>query len=263
MNTLMIYSEAGGVTKTTTAVSLAMTAAIKGLNVVLIDLDPRSAATHWIGAEPEEEWQTVDAIIADEAPEGWVEDLALPTGWNSKLRIVPSSRQLSSREKNTEDQAEIRLSMALQGVNTDLVIIDCPNRQGGILTQNALAASDGVIYAARANQDGIDGVSGARESVHRFLKSRRWIGGDDNLAELGIVVGDMPDTIVPRVATATLKEFEGSSVPLLGTVPRRTVVDQSRMTGEWYGGFEKGIVVSEAYSAIFDQVMAGLAKTHR
>ncbi|MGP6175458.1 ParA family protein [Corynebacterium sp. A21] len=258
MYTLMIYSEAGGVTKTTTAVSLAMTAAVKGLDVVLIDLDPRSAATHWIGSVPAEDWQTIDAIIADKSPVGWVEDLAIPTAWNSKLRIVPSSRQLSSREKSTEDQAEIRLSMALQGVVADLVIIDCPNRQGGILTQNALAASDGVIYAARANQDGIDGVSGARESVERFLASRRWIGGDDNLTELGIVVGDMPDTVVPRVATAALTQFEESTAPLLGTVPRRTVVDQSRMTGEWYGGFEKGLVVAEAYRAIFDQVMVGL-----
>lgn len=257
----MVYSEAGGVTKTTTAVSLAMTAALKGLDAVLIDLDPRAAATHWIGAEPAEEWQTVDAIIADKAPVGWAEDLALPTAWNDKLRIVPSSRQLSSREKSTEDQAEIRLSMALQGISADLVIIDCPNRQGGILTQNALAASDGVIYAARANQDGIDGVNGARESVERFLTSRRWIGGDDNLTELGIVVGDLPDTVVPRVATATLAQFEESAVSVLGTVPRRTVVDQSRMTGEWYGGYAKGIVVSEAYSAIFDQIMAGLPKS--
>lgn len=258
MHTLMIYSEAGGVTKTTTAVSLAMTAAVEGMDVILIDLDPRAAATHWIGAAPAEEWQTVDAIIADEAPEGWVEDLAIPTGWNEKLRIVPSGRQLSSREKNVEDQAEIRLSMAIQGASADLVVIDCPNRQGGVLTQNALAASDGVIYAARANQDGIDGVNGARESVHRFLKSRRWIGGDDTLAELGIVVGDTPDTIMTRVASATLNQFDEMDIPVLGTIPRRTVVDQARMTEEWYGNFQKGLVVAESYKKVFEQVKSSL-----
>ena len=44
MQTLMIYSEAGGVTKTTTAVSLAVAAAEAGNRVVLVDLDPRAAA---------------------------------------------------------------------------------------------------------------------------------------------------------------------------------------------------------------------------
>jgi chromosome partitioning protein len=45
MQKIMVYSESGGVSKTTTAVSLAMTAALEGKRTVLIDLDPRGAAT--------------------------------------------------------------------------------------------------------------------------------------------------------------------------------------------------------------------------
>ncbi|WP_419795545.1 AAA family ATPase, partial [Streptococcus agalactiae] len=42
---LAVYSETGGATKTTTAVSLAVAAALRGEATVLIDLDPRAAAT--------------------------------------------------------------------------------------------------------------------------------------------------------------------------------------------------------------------------
>lgn len=250
----MIYSEAGGVTKTTTAVSLAMTAAATR-NVTLIDLDPRAAATQWIGITPEEPWQTIDAIIAEAEvdPEGWVADLAIPSPWSERLKVVPSSRQLSTREQNIEPHADLRLLTALEGVE-DLVIIDCPNRQGGILTQNALAASDYVIYAARANQDGIDGVDGGRQSVARFIASRKKIKAPVPLQELGIVVGDVTDTIMPKVAKVALSDLGELDIPILGIAPRRTVVDQVRMTGDWYGNFDKGEVVAQAYSDIFDTI---------
>lgn len=250
----MIYSEAGGVTKTTTAVSLAMTAAATR-NVTLIDLDPRAAATQWIGITPEEPWQTIDAIIAEAEvdPEGWVADLAIPSPWSERLKVVPSSRQLSTREQNFEPHADLRLLTALEGVE-DLVIIDCPNRQGGILTQNALAASDYVVYAARANQDGIDGVDGGRQSVARFIASREKIKAPVPLQELGIVVGDVTDTIMPKVAKVALSDLGELDIPILGIAPRRTVVDQVRMTGDWYGNFDKGEVVAQAYSDIFDTI---------
>ncbi len=126
MTTIMVYSEAGGVTKTTTAVSLAMVAALSGFKTTLIDLDPRGAATKWIGSYPEESWQHVGAILADENPEGWAEDLAIDSGWDDNLRIIPSSRSLSNRERDYEDHAELRLATALEGHTAEIRIIDCP-----------------------------------------------------------------------------------------------------------------------------------------
>ncbi|MDZ7931266.1 MAG: ParA family protein, partial [Rhodococcus sp. (in: high G+C Gram-positive bacteria)] len=63
MKVIMVYSEAGGVTKTTTAVSLAMVSAAAGNSTTLIDLDPRGAATKWVGSYPDESWKHVGAIL--------------------------------------------------------------------------------------------------------------------------------------------------------------------------------------------------------
>lgn len=255
MSTIIVYSEAGGVSKTTTAVSLATTAARSGIPTLLVDLDPRAAATKWIGVAPDEDWKTVAAIIAEPDPEGWADDLALPSTWSDNLRVLPSDRSLSNREREQADHSEIRLMASLEGIPDDLVIVDCPNRQGGTLAQNAFAAATGVIYAATATQDGVDGVAGARESVEKFRKSRQRIGAPSALSEIGIIVGGVADTVMTRVARAALADLADTGLLLSPTVPRRTIVDQARMTSEWYGDFPKGKPVSNVYENLLTEVL--------
>lgn len=260
MTVLIVYSEAGGVSKTTTAVSLATIAARQDIPTLLVDLDPRAAATKWLQAQPNEDWQTIAAIIAEPEPDGWANDLSLPTDWSPNLRILPSDRSLANREREHADHSELRLTASLQDVPESLIVIDCPNRQGGMLTQNALAAADGVIYAATASQDGIDGVEGARASVEKFCRSRERIGAPAKLQELGIVVGSVPDPVITRVARASLSDLSETGLLLEPTVPRRTIVDQARMTGQWYGDFEKGQTVTDAYEQIFSAVKAKISE---
>lgn len=254
MKTVIVYSEAGGVSKTTTAVSLAAVAAQRGTSTLLIDLDPRAAATKWLGVTPAESWHTTASIIASPEPDGWARDFAISTSWSDNLHIVPSERALSNREREQADHAELRLMASLEGIDQGLVIVDCPNRQGGMLTQNALAAADGVIYAATASQDGVDGVIGAKESVRRFVQSRQRIGAPVKLQELGTVVGNVAETVMTRVARAAIDDLEEIGNLLHPVVPRRTVVEQVRMTCQWYGDFTKGKPVAESYEQIFDQL---------
>ena len=96
MQTIMVYSESGGATKTTTAVSLAAIAASQKRRVVLIDLDPRAASTKWFGIEPKEAGLHIGAILGDTDPVGWAEEIAVQTGWFPTLRVIPSARNVSA-----------------------------------------------------------------------------------------------------------------------------------------------------------------------
>ncbi|WP_431031206.1 ParA family protein [Plantibacter sp. RU18] len=131
MQTLMVYSESGGVTKTVTAVSVAYCAAFMGKRVVLVDLDPRAATTQWLGVEPKEAGLDVSAILGNADPRGWAESLAVPSGFHELLRVIPSGRGVSSQEADRADHSELRLRASLDGLDADVVVIDCPNRQGG------------------------------------------------------------------------------------------------------------------------------------
>lgn len=257
MQTLSVYSEAGGVSKTTTAVSLATVAARElGKRVVLIDLDPRGAATKWLGLAPKGEGLHIGAILGNDDVSGWAEELAVPTNWHPELRFIPSDRSVSVREADRAEYAELRLRRSLEGVEADLIVIDCPNRQGGPLTLSALTASDTIIYAAAATADGIDGVEGARRSVQRFMDARRETGAPVNLQEAGIVVGDWESgSVQSRIAWHAVEELRETGMLLDPVVPRRAVVREVRLTHDFYGDFTKGLPVLEAYSALARKVI--------
>lgn len=252
---LMTYSESGGASKTTTAVSLAATAAAEGRRVLLIDLDPRAAATKWLGIEPGEEWRHVGAILGNDNPEGWANDLAIQTTWFPTLKAIPSARSVSNREADRADHAELRLKTSLTDVDADLVVIDCPNRQGGPLTLAALNASDTVIYAATATTDGVDGVEGARRSVQHFKRSRELIGAPVSIHEAGIVVGAVQETIMSRIAAASIDQLRDTGLLLTPLVPHRAIVQEMRLTQEWYGEYRKGQPVVEAYKQLAREVI--------
>jgi len=253
---LMVYSEAGGVTKTTTAVSLAMVAAIAGKRVLLIDLDPRAAATKWLGLEPKEPGLHVGAILADENPEGWAADLAVQVPWHENLRFIPSDRQVSNREAERAEFAELRLRDSLHGLDVDLVVIDCPNRQGGPLILGALSAVDSVVYAANATADGVDGFYGAQQSVSRFVTARQKMGAHVQLQELGLIVGDAQLTVPSRVALTVIDELHDTGLLLRPIVPNRAIVREMRLTHEWYGNYRKGAPVVDAYEELASTVLA-------
>lgn len=262
MNAPMIlacYSESGGATKTTTAVSLAMIWARAGYKVLLIDLDPRAAATRWISVAPAEAGLDVSAILGNPDPDGWANDLAVqaPEGWAETLSVIPSARLTSLIEAGHADGQELRLRRALAGVQADVVIIDCPNRQGGVLTQNALYAAQGVVYAAKPDTDGREGVEGAMQSVRRHQRNLAALGVPNVVREAGIVLGATTTTVQPRIERHTIDTLseQHSDLLLRPFVPSRTIVRESRETSSWYGNYDAGAPVVTAYEDIAAQII--------
>jgi len=257
---IAIYSETGGATKSTTATAIAVCAALQGLRVVLVDLDPRAAATKWTGVQPAAEWQHVGAILAEADPRGWAEELALQSLWTQTptLRIVPSARAVSNREKSSEDHADVRLKLSLDGIKADVVVLDCPNRQGGPIIQNALTAADKVVYAAKLDEDGLDGVDGAATSVRRFRAHREQLGAAVELEEVGIVVGSVRDVVMSRDARRALAELEVAypGRVLEPLVPERVIVREARAAGQYFGFYPAGKPVHDAYIALTRKVLA-------
>ena len=258
MQTLMVYSEAGGVNKTTTAVSIAMAAALNGQRVTLIDLDPRAAATKWTRATPAGEGLHVGAILgaADgKDTRGWAEDLAVPIDWHHSFRVVPSDRSVSNYETLRVEDAELRLMDSLDGLDADVVVIDCANRQGGLLTRSAMLASDSVLYAASAADSGVDGVSGAQRSVTSFKRSQERRGVKSELTELGTVVTRFQNGFLSLSETDAIEQIREFSPIIEPIVPKLAIVPEARLQQDWYGRYRKGSDVLDAYKEIARKVI--------
>lgn len=257
MQTISIFSGAGGVTKTTSAVSLAATAAIElGLKTVLVDMDPRAAATTWTRADPKEPGLTVNAILADEDPTGWAEDIAVVSKWNDRLRVIPSEIAVEHREKNALDDMELRLKKSFASLDADLVVIDCPNRSGGLLLRSALLASDTVIYASDATEDGVAGVQSAVESVAKFKKSQADRGVPDHLHEAGVFVSKYHYGIVERnIEKLSVDDLEEISTVIYPLLPDQPFVLKCRRSGDWYGNFRQGQKLRDEYLKLARKVI--------
>lgn len=257
MRVFAVWSETGGVGKTTTAVSLAMSSAQAGHTTLLVDLDPRAAATKWLGIEPKQDGYHVGAILADPDPAGWADELAVQSSWQNNLAVIPSDRSVANREAEKPDGGETRLRASLIDSHFDVVLIDCPNRQGGMLAMNALMAADGVVYSGTPTEDGIDGIEGARRTLAAFSRSQKLRGSTRVPAELKAIITNVHDTVVPRVERAAIDYIREHDYAVTPFVPAREAVRQARFAGDWYGNgnYDRAHPVIDAYATLMSTLL--------
>ena len=174
-----VVNQKGGVGKTTTAINLAAALAEGGQHVLLIDLDPQSNSTSGLGVDPRRARQTVYELLSGEAT---LDDVALPTSVPG-LFLVPSTMALAGAEIElaTQPNREYRLREALKDLDGGYgrVLIDCPPSLG-LLTLNALAASDEMLVPLQSEYFALEGLGHlmhTQQMIRRQLNPGLEVGG--------------------------------------------------------------------------------------
>jgi len=164
-----IINQKGGVGKTTTAVNLAAYLAGEGYRTLLIDEDSQGNATSGLFMDKKAFAKTLyDVLVNDEPPKNAI----FPTEIKN-LSVLPSSLALAGAE--VELVGEIgREHMLRRGIaeireKFDFILIDCPPSLG-LLTLNALTASDRLIIPIQAEFYALEGLTQLMKTVNTVTR---------------------------------------------------------------------------------------------
>ncbi len=155
---ISICNQKGGTGKTTTAVNLSAALAQHGLKILVIDGDPQGNATSGTGINKNEIEASVYEVILNKVT---AQEAILQTSLPN-LFIIPCNINLTGVEIELVGalSRETRLKKALSQVQTeyDYIFIDSPPSLG-LLTLNALVASNSIIIPIQCEFYALEGVS--------------------------------------------------------------------------------------------------------
>lgn len=177
---ICIMNQKGGVGKTTTTINLGIGLKMLGKKVLLVDMDPQANLTTALGVPHRSLHYSIYDLFSSEV--GYQHVMVECHG----LNLLPSSMALSGLDSllaNDSDREFIlkRILTPLED-QFDVVFIDCPPNLG-LLTLNALTASDGILVPTMAEYLPLDGMSYLYETF-QIVKERL----NANLEILGIIM---------------------------------------------------------------------------
>ena len=178
--TIAVLSQKGGTGKTTAVRTLTDVLQRIELRVLAVDLDPQGNLSDYLDVDPDVSPTIGDVLTGRAEPSEAVHDGIVP----ANLGLAEAELTLGGRMGR-----ELALKKALRELKGayDFVLIDCPPSLG-LLTVNALVASDYALLSAEAQYFAMQGVEQALEVIELARESLNpdleWLGVLLNIADM-------------------------------------------------------------------------------
>jgi len=242
-------NQKGGVGKTTSAINIAAEIGLKGKKVLLVDNDPQGNASSGVGVNKKSiKHSTYTTIIEPET----VRESIYKTPYEN-LYVMPSNINLAGAELDIIefDDRHKRLQKALSEVKDeyDYIFIDCPPTLG-LLTVNALVASDGVIIPMQCEYFALEGLSQLSVSIKKVKQLY-----NPSLELVGILITMYNGRL--NLSTQVLAELKKYySDKLFKTVIVRNVrLSEAPSYGKPIEYFDKYSKGAQAYSEVTNELL--------
>ena len=161
---ISLVNQKGGVGKTTTSINLSASLAVEGKKILLVDLDPQGNATTGVGFNKGD----IDLSIYDVFNDTCEINKAILHTKFKGLDLLPSSLQLAGidielmdrgrEDPNFKKSFQLKNKIDVCRDDYDYIIVDCPPALG-LITTNALVASDSVIIPVQCEFYALEGIT--------------------------------------------------------------------------------------------------------
>lgn len=247
---ISFVNQKGGVGKTTTCVNLAAYVANAGKKVLLVDMDPQGNASSGLGVVKNAELKTIYNVLDGEIS---VKDAISQTVLKN-LYIIPATVDLAGAEIELVqvNNREKVLKESLDSIKDeyDFVMIDCPPSLG-LLTINALSASDTVLIPIQCEFYALEGLSQLMNTVKLVKKHL-----NPNLEIEGVVMTmkDNRSNLVQQVSEQ-IRQYFGKKV-FETTIPRNIRLAEAPSHGIPVYLYDSKCSGANAYKAMADEFLS-------
>jgi chromosome partitioning protein len=228
---ITISNQKGGVGKTTTTVNLASALASKGLQVLVIDLDPQGNASTALGIDHHADIKSIYEVLIDDVP---IEKVVQVSPERPGLTCVPATIHLAGAEIELVSLVarEQRLRTAIETyLNTtmnppDYVLIDCPPSLG-LLTVNAFVAAKEVLIPIQCEYYALEGLSQLTRSIEMI---RKHLNPELELSTILLTMYDSRTKLASQVADEVKAHFPTQVLSTI--IPRSVRVSEAPSYGK-------------------------------
>lgn len=246
---ISVVNQKGGVGKTTSAVNLAAAIGALGKRVLLVDIDPQGNTTSGYGISRKNLTATSYEILIGSATAA---SSVIHTRFQG-VDIIPSNMNLAGAELELAvmDKRESLLKSALAPIegNYDYIFFDCPPSLG-LITLNALTASDSFIVPIQCEYYALEGLSQLMATVRTIKRLY------NPLIELEGVLLTMYDgrlNLTQQVVTE-VKNFFPKKV-YATVIPRNVRLSEAPSFGEPVLYYDRTSRGAESYNALAEEFL--------
>jgi len=201
---IAIANQKGGVGKTTTAINLSASLALRNRRVLVVDFDPQGMASIGLGKTKEEKKGIYPALMNGH----YMMDYIQPTELDN-LYICPSSPELAGVEAElfSKENREKKLKWSLERIKKffHFILIDCPPSLG-FLTINALTTADTVLIPVQCEFFCMEGIP---ELLRIFDEVRTYLNPSLSIEGILLTMYDERTNLSKQVAEEFRRSLKG------------------------------------------------------
>lgn len=251
MTIITVWSESGGVGKTTTTINVASSLS-NSLDVLVCDVDPQPAGlTNYLQLDRTVNNTNLTEVLLDN---NQLSDIVIND--HGEFDVIPSHSSLANLESTVRSEGikmgEFLLQNKLSKIEDDydVILIDAPATLS-LLVDNALIASDSVLIPMEMTEKGVKSISGVVDTVNSLVSQIRNVRPEFEIEITGVVPNKTEDTVINKEVLDQIDESMDIDIITDG-VPNYNVLNKAWQDGLTIQEYEDKIGLNSYEKSIID-----------